>query len=157
MPESLEEKTVIWLAGLVSTDGSVIQRKNRKITYVIYSAEKEWLERIRIELAKAGIKSKVSDTRAPSNVCYILNIHNPRKITKLFRKYAENWMINRKYRIILQASYRIIGGKHSKSAKFLRRKLHQFLQYLYDSVLYDEQLGRLDFDKIIDDFLRKKT
>lgn len=42
-----------------------------------------------------------------------------------------------------------------KTKKFLRSQLMKFMQFLYDDVLSDEDFGLRNWDKIVDEFLRK--
>lgn len=71
---------LIWLAGLISTDGSIqwTSREKRTVSFMVTSVEKEWLELIKKRLTEIEIDCSISGIR--------LYIHNPRLILKLFKE-----------------------------------------------------------------------
>lgn len=107
-----KEKIITWLAGLISTDGSLKIRKG--IGYctgmLIYSTEKAWLERIKSKLAEIEIDSKITprfygkNSFKPGNEYYSLYIHRPREVIPLFREYhCEEFFNPRKWKNVLEA------------------------------------------------------
>ena len=100
------EKTILWLAGLLSTDGVVKNSsKSKGLAFCIYSSEKDWLEIILERIKEIGLSGIIREVTRKGSLAkkrkYYLWLHNPRKIALLFEKYhAEKFFNPRKMRII---------------------------------------------------------
>jgi len=106
----MEREIVIWLAGLLSTDGSVKNSHNsRGLAYCIYSSEIDWLQLIKNRLQNIGIsclikpkrRKKMQNNAYGNKEGYFLWLHNPRKIALLFDKHSVKEFFNpRKWKLI---------------------------------------------------------
>ena len=108
-------EVIIWLAGLLSTDGSVSRQTRPKhaVRYRVISTEKEWLEQIAKKLSGVGIKTSIEPRKrktCPTDFmpyspqrpyAYCLNVHEPYRITLLLREYGQGFMMERKWKKVL--------------------------------------------------------
>lgn len=159
-------ETIIWLAGLLSTDGSVSRQTRPKhaVRYRIASTEKDWLEQIANKLSEVGIKTSIEPRKrklGPTNFIpytprhlygYCLNILEPYRITVLLRKYATGFMMKRKWEKVLSA--------YPDGKKFTRwtKEEDEFLIKHYQTMSYAEigrRLNRSGVHKHVRD-LRKR-
>ena len=93
---------IIWLAGLISTDGSVVKIQN-SLSFVICSIEKEWLELIQKRLLEVGIKSTFQYSKHYGDrekQLHTLYIKEPFKIAFLIKRFAKDYMNPRKLKIL---------------------------------------------------------
>jgi len=97
LDETLENITVAWLAGLLSTNGYVQPQTKTSRRYRIFSVERNWLEQIQQRLALVGIQSRIDKS---SHGSWELCVKEPRKVTGLLKKYGEPWLMLRKWRLV---------------------------------------------------------
>lgn len=102
-----ERETVIWFAGLISTDGIARNSSHSKgLAFAIYSAEEDWLKVIKsklniIEISSRIIKRERKKGDAFGKTMFTLWLNNPRKIALLFNKYNVVEFFNpRKWKIV---------------------------------------------------------
>jgi hypothetical protein len=115
---SIEREIVIWLAGLISTDGCVrhSNKDSLALQYQFCSVEPDWINLVKEKLAIIEIPSTILHQKRfehgdflrrekkfrmrEYSVCQ-LYLNNPRKITLLFDKYnCKEWFNPRKWKII---------------------------------------------------------
>lgn len=100
-------ETIIWFAGLLSTDGTIRLRKKRTLNYRIYSSEREWLEQIASKLSDVGIKTSIYCDKARygwgNYIICGLTMQMPYRVTQLLKKYAKGFMMERKWRRVVSA------------------------------------------------------
>jgi hypothetical protein len=99
------KKIIVWLAGLLSTDGVVNPTFKTACKYAIFSKDKDWLELIQKRLSEIRLSSKIAKIkitkgRFSHKPYYSLLLHDPEEITNLLKKYAEGYMIPRKWKIV---------------------------------------------------------
>jgi len=103
-----EREIVIWLAGLLSSDGCVGKRKDSKtVRYIIYSTELDWLEKIKPKLLTIDIESTLGkvDNCLSKQGCYFIYLKDPYKITTLLIKHkVSEYMNPRKWLIVARAA-----------------------------------------------------
>jgi len=142
-------ETIIWLAGLLSTDGCVYPagKKKNSLHYTISSSEREWLEQIAEKLHRVGMKTKIrrreekvsakSTIRynAPYRVIFYMTICEPYLITVFLRKYAKDFMMERKWNMVLSAY------PNGKKYTDWNSEEDQFLLKHYKTMSYTE-IGR---------------
>lgn len=109
-PMGIKEKiTIIWLGGLISTDGVVKNQTKNKIplSYCLYSKEKDWLKLVLRRINEIGLYATIRNHTTCSfskDPMYALWLFNPRKITLLFNKYnLKNFFNPRKWKLINMA------------------------------------------------------
>jgi hypothetical protein len=98
-----EREIVIWLAGLVSTDGTVKNSsKSKGLAFCVYSGEPDWLEAIERKVNTIGITGLIKQSSGKRfGIAFWLWLHNPRKIALLFYKYSvESYFNPRKWKIV---------------------------------------------------------
>lgn len=100
----MEREIVVWLAGLLSTDGSVTNSSHsRGLAFSIFSSETDWLRLIKDKLGTieiTGLIKPQKDKAWGTNRHYIW-LHNPRKIALLFDKYNVKEFFNpRKWKLV---------------------------------------------------------
>lgn len=82
------EKTITWLAGLLSTDGVVQAGKSKYhqkfCFFAIYSVERPWLEQIKSRLEEVNISSTIHFNDPKHRR---IQIHNPRYVRELFLRF----------------------------------------------------------------------
>lgn len=105
-----EHEILIWLIGLISTDGSVREQTHKAgYTLMVFSKEKNWIKRIKTVLSTIDIETSIwTRNRKTSFGIAIMNclyLQNPRKIFGLFQKYSdlEQFCNPRKWQIIQKA------------------------------------------------------
>lgn len=97
-----KETTLIWLLGLISTDGSVSKHKGKYgFSFNIASIEEKWLKVIQNRLKDIGIETSIYYYRKqPIQIA----LKNPSKIASLFDSVnIEKWCSPRKAKIIRKA------------------------------------------------------
>lgn len=149
-------ETIIWLAGLLSTDGTARLTGPHKnsMRYTIYSCERDWLEQVKTRLSEVGIKSTIYEMEAKGKVGeaveYVLHVHQPYRITRFLRKYAEGFMIQRKWSNVISAYRENYSPDHwimrrERKFGFWTPEEDQFLIQNYGKMPYREiakKLGR---------------
>jgi len=100
------EKTIVWLAGLLSTDGVVQAGQGEQQKYcffVVYSTEQDWLQVIHDRLRDVGLKSKIHWNPEDLRHCRI-QILDPFRVRELLIKYdCEKFFNPRKWKRIIGA------------------------------------------------------
>lgn len=107
-------EVLIWLSGLLSTDGTVDKLRfptGRQGTgsgtyYSISSMERDWLEQVQAILKEVGISCKItlSNKGLSGERSYKLYVHNPKLITKLLvDNDLGRFIMTRKWERILEA------------------------------------------------------
>lgn len=94
---------IVWLAGLISTDGSVAIHHHKKnvVRYFIYSNELDWLGIIRERLSEIGLRSTIQP-RKSSFGTHMLSVCPSENVTKLLVELANREFTNpRKFERIL--------------------------------------------------------
>ena len=98
----------IWLAGLLSTDGSIghWKDKRRGVQFIIGSSELSWLKQIQSILAEVDLECTVQKAGygwAGKKKAYRLYIRNPRKVVQfLISNNVSRYMIARKWKLVLK-------------------------------------------------------
>lgn len=115
---SIEREIVIWVAGLISTDGNARNhgKGTKSIGYTICSVEEDWLNLIKNKLMLIDIPSKILTQKRSEKgrleksfypreyFVSQLYINNPAKLTLLFDTYnCKEWFNPRKWRMIEQS------------------------------------------------------
>jgi len=122
------KETIIWLSGLLSTDGSILRHKN-SLSFVVVSSEKNWLELIRERLEEIDINASLRREKMygfKEHILYSLYIKEPFKIYKLLKKYALSYLSPRKKNILLNA---YIGAPNRKWTA----EENNILEHLYET------------------------
>jgi hypothetical protein len=105
-----EKEIVVWLAGLVSTDGTVKNsNKSVGLAFCVYSGELDWLRVIERNMANLGIDTLIRpSTGKRFGKAYWIWLHNPRKIALFFDRYSvERYFNPRKWKLVMAVmSYR---------------------------------------------------
>lgn len=118
----IKEKTIIWLAGLLSTDGSVRRRKDYA-NYSVATVEKDWADVMVNRLSEIGISSHITPPNG-KRACYVITLHNPYKITLFLKKYALDFLSPRKRKLV-QTAYpyrpRYVENWTSKEDIFIKQ------------------------------------
>jgi len=128
----LTSQAIAWLAALLSCDGHVSVRGKRR-AYYIYSAEKEWLQKIRELLyLHLGIDSSLPYS---SGDVYRIYLRNPRLITEILKRHGLQWMIERKAKDVLSA-YQLFKIPRRALIKRQDDPIY-FGEMLFDLSLYD--------------------
>ena len=99
-----EREIVIWLAGLLSTDGTIwafnpIKENNIPLSFTISTSEKEWVIQIQNKLDEIGLKTNIHKRKNRPN-SFTIYLKNPRKIKSLLLKHAKDYLMERKLNII---------------------------------------------------------
>jgi len=126
MKENDLEKRIIWLAGLLSTDGSIIKLGN-SLSFLIFSIEEDWIKVIQNRLLEIGIESTLRNKKyygAYGNHLTTLYIKNPFKIKQLIEKYALDYLNPRKREILLSSYLGAPNRKWTKREDELLRTLY---------------------------------
>ena len=110
-----KETTLIWLLGLISTDGSV-NKKTNDFAFRIFSIEPDWIEVICQALKKIGIETSVYYTPRKKGASTI-RLKNPSKIALLFDSISdiEQYCNPRKARLIRKAIKYYKSSDYQKS------------------------------------------
>lgn len=106
------ERTIIWLAGLLSTDGVVQGGKSKNhqrfCFFAVYSVEKPWLQIIQERLAEIQIRSTIHFKDRKHRR---IQIHNPRYVRELFLRFDCGKFFNpRKWKRITE-SYQFVSKR----------------------------------------------
>jgi len=98
----MEKETIIWLAGLISTDGSIVHRvRHGGYRLRVSSVEREWLNLVQKRLKEIGIKSRIDP---PQGRARIIEINDTEQVLNLFVKYSCQQFFNpRKWKIVREA------------------------------------------------------
>lgn len=112
-----EREILIWLVGLISTDGCIHKLKRRRhgrYTITISSSENDWLELIQARLKEIGLTSRItSGTKGRAGYLYI---HKVRNVVGLLQQDFSDFMSPRKWKQIQKVC------KYYKTARILSRK-----------------------------------
>jgi len=101
----VEREVMVWLAGLISTDGCVFKRGVRTPEkegkhgwkYQVCSVEKDWKEQMQKILKGIKITSRIDENN--------IYLHGGKRITKLFIKHnCEKYFSPRKWKKVLEAN-----------------------------------------------------
>lgn len=140
-----EQQIVIWIAGLLSTDGSVIRRYKDSRRYFIYSVEKDWLEAIGEKVSQLGFPYTINENKeylTPEGMRrgYYLEILKNGGFTGLLRKYGLGWMIDRKWKRVTEwrVEDREVIKRLRADPSFFMEKLFKVKFYPYQA----EKIGR---------------
>ena len=114
----MKKETIIWLAGLISTDGTIIDRRKWKhgFRFVIFTVEKDWASRIQDVLKKSGIDTSINWRSRPKlvKICGVqckvvraegrVQLCKTRQIVDQFIKFnCEEYFSPRKWKKVLVA------------------------------------------------------
>jgi len=139
----LEESTVIWLIGLISTDGQVLnQQQQNGVSFRLFSVEEDWLQTIQNSLNVITIKSTF---HKPSKTSKILYLNNPYKICMLFDKYnCKSFCNPRKWKLIKEAI-----DFYKSSNYYSKRETKKWIKYEKDviknnyKIKTDKEIGKI--------------
>lgn len=109
--ELKEKEVVSWLAGLISTDGTIFAQTNQKgcRVKVVITIDEKWAEKVQSMLSRINLKSKIysrsneSGSFKNSKKIYSVHLFVPSqiKLFKLFRKYnCKKYFMERKWALI---------------------------------------------------------
>ena len=109
MSEILRRERLIWLAGLLSTDGNVRVVDNCLVLRVL-SAEPDWLRSMKQSFAEVGIETSVDLNRKPHiprngiknslKGCNYLYIHKGRLIARELLQVSSPYLMPRKRQVL---------------------------------------------------------
>jgi len=95
----MKREILIWVAGILSADGTIQRTQHGALRYRIYSQEKLWLQHIQRKLSLIGIKTTINEKHG------YLHIWNPQYFTSLIREYAQDYLMQRKAKQLKEARY----------------------------------------------------
>lgn len=129
MDEVKLRETLAWLAGIISSDGSIIKRKSEKGLIInIASVELDWVIQIRQRLSEIGIETTIEPYK--NRCAFKIYLKHPFDVRNLLLKYGKPYMMERKFKI-LQEPYserHAFSTEQKKTIEEERRKgktLHQ--------------------------------
>jgi len=134
----MKEKIIAWLAGLISTDGSIKWQGKNKLKYEIYSSEKYWLQQIKKILELAEIESNIRNYGKPN--LFVLYLKNPSQVTKMLRNYGLDYLIQRKAQRVIDADYEF---SREDLIRLVKEPAY-FAKKLFDIDLYSYQIKVLE-------------
>ncbi len=129
MDEVKLRETLAWLAGIISSDGSIMKRKSGNGLIInIASVELDWVVQVRQRLSEIGIETTVEPYT--NRNAFKIYLKHPYDVRNLLLKYTEPYMMTRKFKT-LQEPYSEIHAFSTEQKEVIeeeRRKgktLHQ--------------------------------
>lgn len=99
MDEIKLRETLAWLAGIISSDGSITKRKRGNGLIInIASTELDWVAQIRQRLSEIGIETTVEPYTNQN--AFKIHLKHPFDVRNLLLKYSEPYMMTRKFKIL---------------------------------------------------------
>lgn len=130
-----EREIVIWLAGLLSTDGSIIRFRTGSLGFVLYTTEQEWAELITERLSEIGIETSISirihNSRLGFEREFYIRLKKPYHIARLLKRYGLRYLNPRKRRV-LESGYKSKRGTH------WTKEEEEFLKMNYKKLTLEE-------------------
>lgn len=92
-------ETLAWLAGIISSGGSITKRKSGKGLIVnISSVDFDWVAQVRQRLSEIGIETTVE--QYTNKNAFKIYLKHPFDVRNLLLKYGEPYMMVRKFKIL---------------------------------------------------------
>lgn len=120
MDETKIKETLAWLAGIISSDGSIMKRKSGGgLVINITSTDLDWIKQIRQRLSEIGIETTIQ--HYPKKIGFKLYLKHPFDVRNLLLKYTEPYMMTRKFEI-LQEPYSKRHGFSIEQKRIIREE-----------------------------------
>ena len=101
MDEDKLRETLAWLAGIISSDGSITKRKRGNGLIInIASTELDWVAQVRQRLFEIGIETTVEPYKNKN--AFKIHLKHSFDVRILLLKYSEPYMMVRKFKILLE-------------------------------------------------------
>lgn len=123
-------ETLIWLAGLISTDGCIAKHGNGYQIRAVTTMELDWANKIIKKLEKIEIDASIhihkpgKESFTNKNF-YCVHLKQPANVFKLFQQHKLiEWFIDRKRRLVEKAIYFYTSDKYVKRMEWNKKKIN---------------------------------